>query len=54
MLGMIIEKQKRYKKISAVLPLDLADFLSKKAKNQHVSMSKILKRALEDYFIGEF
>jgi len=54
MLGITIEKpEPKYTKVSAVLPVGMAKFLKEKSSQQNVSMSKILKRALQDYFLGE-
>ena len=51
MLGKV-EKDK-FVKISAVLPRSWAEFIREKAKQNDCSMTKILRIALENYFLGE-
>ena len=51
MLGKV-EKDK-FVKISAVLPRSWAEFIREKAEQNDCSMTKILRMALESYFLGE-
>ena len=51
MLGKI--EPEKFVKITAVLPRAWAEFLKEKAKQTDCSMTKILRTALKDYFVGE-
>jgi len=54
MYGVPIEKPKeKFDKISVVLPKNWAEFLREKSKRQDVSMSKIIKTALQNFYLGE-
>jgi hypothetical protein len=57
MIGEIVERTKpkpSYVKVSVVLRPNIHRFLRAKSKQTHFSMSKIIRKALREYFAGEF
>ena len=53
MLGELIPKQPSFEKMLIVIRPETKKFLKMKSEETHWSMSKIIRKALKEYFAGE-
>ena len=53
MLGTIENKQVKFKRINAAIPVEWFKILKSKAENNDLTLSQILRMALQSYFSNE-